>query len=109
MTVLPGTPATYHAGSDRYAMIVVAVERNGRLLLVDWLHHVTDTLGDNPTPDALADYATTGLERERRSNFGQVFRRFTLRTDGRYRAQGSDGRGFTLSLGHAEDYRDPSF
>lgn len=104
----PGTLATYHAGSDRYAMIVVGTQRNGRTVLAQFLRTVTDELGENPTAEQLAEYMQRGLDAERRASFGRAFRRFTLRTDGLYRSEGST-RGFTLSFGKAVDYRDPSF
>lgn len=105
----PGTPATYHIGSDRYAMTIVGSERNGRTLLAVFAHIFADDLGENPTPDAVAEFVARRLEAERTALFGQAFRRFTLRTDGRYRAQGAPGKGGTLTIGTAEDYRDPSF
>jgi hypothetical protein len=105
----PGTPATYHIGSDSYAMTIVGSERNGRTLLVTFAHNVTDVLGPDPTAEALAEYVAVRLKAERHAAFGQAFRRFTLRTDGRYRAQGAPGHGGVLSIGEAVDYRDPSF
>jgi hypothetical protein len=106
----PGTLATYHAGSDRYAMVVVGTERNGRTLLVDWLSNVQDSCGDAPWNDEqIAAHVEARLAAERKARFGEAFKRFTLRTNGQWKQQGASGRGFNLTLGVAADYRDPSF
>jgi hypothetical protein len=72
----PGTPATYRIGSDRYAMKVVRVARNGQEVWAAW---------------------EGGEERP------FTYRRKT----GQYVAKGAECGH--LHIGHAEDYRDPSF
>jgi hypothetical protein len=108
-TPYPGMPATYHAGSDRYAMTVVAVRRNGQELDVLFQSAVTEAVGTEPTPADLAEFVAYLRAQEAAASFGQAFRVFTRRLDGTYRAKGASGRGFVLSLGAAVDYRDPSF
>jgi len=90
-------------------MIVVATERGGRTLLVDWLDSVDGVCGPDFKPECIAQYVADRLAAERAAQFGQAFRRFTLRTNGQWKQQGATGRGFNLTLGHAENYRDPSF
>lgn len=105
----PGMDATYGIGSDRYAMMVVAVERNGRLILARFRNTVVDVVGEKPTAEDLATYVAEQRKREAAHPLGHSgFHRFTLRGDGAYRAIGST-RGGRLTLGHAEDYQDPSF
>jgi hypothetical protein len=77
-----GMPATYCVGSDRYAMTVVAIKRNGRT--VEARHG---------KPDESIPY--------------RAAKAFTLRKNGRYILQGCESG--TLALGVAVDYLDPSF
>jgi hypothetical protein len=107
-TPAPGTLATYGIGSDRYAMVVVATERNGRTLLVDWLSNVEDSCGDGPwTAEQIADHVAQRRAAERGARFGEAFKRFTRRTHGVYILQGQTYG--SLRLGVADDYRDPGF
>jgi hypothetical protein len=98
-------------GSDRYAMVVVQVSASGKTLLIDWYDAVDGECGPAPfDPDKIAAYVAARQTAERAAKFGRAFRTFTLRTDGKYRQTGdTSGRGTGLSLGHAENYQDPSF
>jgi hypothetical protein len=93
-----GMPVTYCIGSDRYAEVIVAVERKGQVV-------IAAPMVNGMTPQQSVE------EYRRRVSAGMPDRRssqtYTRRRDGRYRPTGANHS--SLYFGEAKNYWDPSF
>jgi hypothetical protein len=93
-----GMPVTYCIGSDRYAEVIVAVERKGQVV-------IAAPMVNGMTPQQSVE------EYRRRVSVGMPDRRssqtYTRRRDGRYRPTGANHS--SLYFGEAKNHWDPSF
>ena len=105
--IRPGMAATMFVGSDRYAMVVTSVH-SPKHISVTWLENADMeklVKEDNieMLPESLLEKYTNTL------SMGSV-REYTLRKNGRWMPKGEGLWGTcSLHIGHADNYRDPSF
>jgi hypothetical protein len=95
-----GDGATICYVSDRYAATVVAVTKNGKLVVVQ------DDRCVRTDRNGISESQTYEFERDPHG----TFRIFTLRKNGRWYEDGEEmGRGCTLHIGKRDAYQDPCF
>lgn len=115
--IFPGMGATMFVGSDRYAMVVTSVLSPKRITVSHVMDGHMNEFKTNENgimilpEDCLEVYASHDVK----DKWGQYISyyhpiEYTLRKNGRWMRKG-DGMWGTSSIhiGHAENYRDPSF
>ena len=113
--IFPGMGATMFVGSDTYAMVVTEVISPKKIKVAHVLDShedkfVEDENGIQMLPKELLEVYMGFVP----DKFGychlQVPRTYTLRKNGRWMPQGEGMWGTSsVHIGHAENYRDPSF
>ena len=113
--ITPGMGATMFVGSDRYAMVVTEVLSPKKIKVACILDEHEQYIKRNSDGiDILAPEFVEVYKQFAPDEYGYchhyVPRTYTLRKNGRWMLQGEDmwGTG-SIHIGHAENYRDPSF
>jgi hypothetical protein len=115
--IVPGMGATRFVGSDRYAMVVTYVMSPKRIRVAHLFNEDEDKFVENEDgmqvlpEDLLEKYYTQDKYDE--NGFALSYHcssEYTLRKNGRWMPKGDGcwGTG-AIHIGHAENYRDPSF
>lgn len=116
-SIMPGMGATMFVGSDRYAMVVTKVLTPKKILVCHVMDGHVSEFKENENgimilpEDYLKVYSAHDVK-DKWGNFISYHRpiEYTLRKNGRWMPKGSGLWGTSsIHIGHAENYRDPSF
>lgn len=110
--IMVGLAATEFVGSDRYACVVTDVISDKKIRIAPMTYEDYASLNENDTlqyleTSRMINYIDLTEDGKHIQPIGTIY---TLRKNGRWMPEGSGLWGTcSIHLGHAENYRDPSF
>lgn len=114
--ITPGMGATMYVGSDRYAMVVTKVITPKKIMVAHVADaHVDKFITENGVMILPEEYMEFYGRQNKTDEWGYPLSyhrsiEYTLRKNGRWMPKGEGLWGTSsIHVGHAEEYRDPSF
>ena len=114
--ITPGMGATMYVGSDRYAMVVIKVITPKKIMVAHVADaHVDKFITENGVMILPEEYMEFYGRQNKTDEWGHPLSyhcsiEYTLRKNGRWMPKGEGMWGTSsIHVGHAEEYRDPSY